>query len=49
MQEPRFTMCDGRHMRITKIVDLSHPVDSETQVYPGDPVVRFEQHSTVSQ
>ncbi|MQA88233.1 MAG: cyclase family protein [Streptosporangiales bacterium] len=34
-------------MRIRKIVDLSHPVDAGTQVYPGDPVPRFAAASTI--
>jgi len=35
-------------MKITRIVDLSHPVDGATQVYPGDPQVHLEVHSTVA-
>jgi kynurenine formamidase len=34
-------------MKIVRVVDLSHPVTSETQVYPGDPVPHIEQHSTI--
>ena len=34
-------------MEIVRVVDLSRIIDSETQVYPGDPVPRIEQHSTV--
>ncbi|MFZ4117368.1 MAG: cyclase family protein [Rhodoluna sp.] len=34
-------------MKIAKIVDLSHPVDQHTQVYPGDPVVDLAVHSTI--
>ena len=34
-------------MKIVRVVDLSHPVTAETQVYPGDPVPHLEQHSTV--
>ena len=30
------------------IVDLSVPVNAETQVYPGDPVLRFSVHSTIA-
>lgn len=41
-------LCNSYHMQIVKIVDLSHPVDAGTQVYPGDPEVRFEPHSTVA-
>lgn len=34
-------------MKIVRVVDLSHPVTAETQVYPGDPVPHLEQHSTI--
>lgn len=34
-------------MKILKVVDLSHPVDDKTQVYPGDPKVNFSVHSTI--
>lgn len=34
-------------MKIVRVVDLSHPVTADTQVYPGDPVPHLEQHSTV--
>ncbi len=34
-------------MKIKKIVDLSVPLDETVQVYPGDPTLRFEPHSTV--
>lgn len=34
-------------MRIVRVIDLSHPIDSNTQVYPGDPVPKIEQHSTI--
>ncbi|MBC7589810.1 MAG: cyclase family protein [Salinibacterium sp.] len=34
-------------MRIREIVDLSVVVNADTQVYPGDPVPRFDPHSTV--
>ena len=34
-------------MKIVRVVDLSHPVTSETQVYPGDPAPHLEQHSTI--
>jgi kynurenine formamidase len=34
-------------MRIVRVIDLSHPIDSNTQVYPGDPVPNIEQHSTI--
>ena len=35
-------------MKIVRVVDLSHPVTSETQVYPGDPVPHLTQHSTIA-
>ena len=34
-------------MRIVRVIDLSHPIDANTQVYPGDPVPKIEQHSTI--
>ena len=34
-------------MRIRGIVDLSVVVNAETQVYPGDPMPRFDAHSTI--
>ncbi len=34
-------------MKIVRVVDLSHPITAETQVYPGDPVPHLEQHSTI--
>src|SRR3954447_22324701 len=34
-------------MRVTRLVDLSVPVDAGTVVYPGDPVPRLEVHSTI--
>lgn len=30
------------------IVDLSVPVNADTQVYPGDPVLKFSVHSTIA-
>jgi kynurenine formamidase len=36
-------------MRVSRIVDLSVPVGPGTVVYPGDPVPRFEVHSTVAE
>jgi kynurenine formamidase len=36
-------------MRVTRVVDLSVPVGPDTQVYPGDPTVRFTVHSTVAE
>lgn len=35
-------------MEIVRVVDLSHPITAETQVYPGDPVPHIEQHSTIA-
>ncbi|MBG0564555.1 cyclase family protein [Actinoplanes aureus] len=34
-------------MRVRRVVDLSVPVGPGTQVYPGDPEVRFTRHATV--
>lgn len=34
-------------MRIRRILDLSHPVDSAAQGYPGDPVPRFTHAATI--
>jgi kynurenine formamidase len=34
-------------MRVVNVVDLSVPVDASTVVYPGDPVPRYEVHSTI--
>ncbi len=34
-------------MRIKRLVDLSLPIDRDTQVYPGDPEPRLEVHSTI--
>lgn len=36
-------------MRVRRIIDLSVPVGPATQVYPGDPVARFDVHSTVTE
>ena len=33
---------------VRRIVDLSHPVDDDTPVYPGDPVARFSPAATVA-
>jgi kynurenine formamidase len=33
--------------RIRRVVDLSHPVDDDTPVYPGDPVPRFTPAATI--
>ena len=34
-------------MKIVRVVDLSHSVTQDTQVYPGDPVPHLTQHSTI--
>jgi kynurenine formamidase len=34
-------------MRVLRVIDLSVPVDAGTVVYPGDPIPRFEVHSTI--
>jgi len=34
---------------VRAIVDLSHPVDDDTPVYPGDPVARFRPAATVAE
>jgi secretion/DNA translocation related TadE-like protein len=34
--------------RVGRIVDLSHPLDDGTPVYPGDPVARFTPAATVA-
>lgn len=36
-------------MKIRRTVDLSHSVDENTQVFPGDPVPHFEQAATISE
>jgi kynurenine formamidase len=43
----RWTFCLGGNMRVRRIVDLSVPVGTDTQVYPGDPVPRLAVHATV--
>lgn len=35
-------------MEVRRVIDLSHRVDSDTQVYPGDPTVSFEPATTIS-
>lgn len=35
-------------MRVTRLVDLSVPVDAGTQVFPGDPLVATHPHATVA-
>jgi kynurenine formamidase len=34
---------------VRDIVDLSHPLDDDTPVYPGDPVARFESATTIAE
>lgn len=34
-------------MRVRRLVDLSVPVDHDTQVYPGDPQPSLTQHATI--
>jgi kynurenine formamidase len=34
---------------VRHIVDLSHPLDDDTPVYPGDPVARFEPATTIGE
>lgn len=34
-------------MRVTRLIDLSHPVGPATVVYPGDPEPRLTVHSTI--
>jgi kynurenine formamidase len=34
---------------VRRIVDLSHPVDDHTPVYPGDPVARFTPAATLAE
>jgi kynurenine formamidase len=35
-------------LRIERILDLSHPIDDATPVYPGDPVVHIEPATTIA-
>jgi kynurenine formamidase len=35
-------------MRVRRVVDLSLPIDAGTQVYPGDPPIRFRQAATIA-
>jgi kynurenine formamidase len=35
-------------MRVRRVVDLSLPIDAGTQVYPGDPAVRFREAATIA-
>jgi kynurenine formamidase len=36
-------------MKIVRVVDLSHSINAQTQVYPGDPEPKLEVHSTIAQ
>jgi kynurenine formamidase len=35
-------------MKIVRVVDLSHSINAQTQVYPGDPEPRLQVHSTIA-
>jgi kynurenine formamidase len=35
-------------LRVSRVIDLSHRVDEDTQVYPGDPAVRLEPATTIA-
>jgi kynurenine formamidase len=35
-------------LRVRRVIDLSHRVDEDTQVYPGDPAVRLEPATTIA-
>jgi kynurenine formamidase len=35
-------------LRLRRVIDLSHRVDEDTQVYPGDPAVRLEPATTLA-
>lgn len=35
-------------MKISRVIDLSVPLTSATQVYPGDPAVTFAPHSSIA-
>ena len=35
-------------LEVRRVIDLSHRVDEETQVYPGDPAVRLEPATTIA-
>src|SRR3569833_1321037 len=37
----------GGHVHIRRVVDLSLAIDPSTQVYPGDPEVRFRPAATI--
>lgn len=34
-------------MKIVRVVDLSHSINAQTQVYPGDPQPKLSPHSTI--
>ncbi len=42
-------MTGPRPFPVRRIVDLSHPVDDDTPVYPGDPVARFTPAATLAE
>jgi kynurenine formamidase len=35
-------------LEVRRVIDLSHRVDEDTQVYPGDPAVRLEPATTIA-
>jgi kynurenine formamidase len=35
-------------LRVRRVIDLSHRVDEDTQLYPGDPAVRLEPATTIA-
>jgi kynurenine formamidase len=35
-------------LRVRRVIDLSHRVDEDTQIYPGDPAVRLEPATTIA-
>ena len=37
----------GMTLRVGRIVDLSHPINADTQVYPGDPVPQLNPATTI--
>ena len=37
----------GMTLRVRRIVDLSHPISADTQVYPGDPVPQLNPATTI--
>jgi kynurenine formamidase len=35
-------------LKVRRVIDLSHRVDEDTQIYPGDPAVRLEPATTIT-